>query len=772
VELVLGVLGTIIGLVGTAIAWVQLRRMPPISMGTGAGEVEVPQGSEDELTFKFSAMRVLRPPTGRLPSQVQGRVDLLSLLAKRAEAPDGYVHVLGGLGGVGKSTIALRVADMVMELGRPVWWVPAVDAATVATVLLGLARELGASSSDVEEALAGRRDASGLVWRYLEQIAGWVLMFDNADDIDELCASRSPIVDGTGWLRPSRRGMVLVTSRVSDATLWGRHAIVHSVPALSESDGAKVLLDLAPAAGSVAEARRLSMRLGGLPLALHHAGSYLASPFANERTFISFQDSLEQHFGRLMDRHGMDDRSVVMATWEISLDALIRKGVGNARPLLRILSCFAAASPVPYRLLQGIGHSDAIGSGSLPDTLSALAAVGLLETRASPADENRTDILVHPLVAETQRARFTSEDRRTSLEGAVNGLGEAVATLDRSRYIEWPIWLQLLPHMNLLLGPQEMEGASRDTLDHLVKISSRTVDALIWSGRWQAALDIARRSIAASMPLGEDHPTTLSARHFFAEALKSNGRLHEAEGEFRNVLHMRELILGETHPDTLETRQRLGTCLRGADRPEEAEAEILITLEGRQKVLGDDHFHTLDSRHELAYVAAMRGRTDEAERGFRALLKKKMILLGKDHPSTLATFHDLSWVLTKRGQLVEAEQGFRAVRDRWLEIAGAKHPSVLLAEYELALIHRISGQTGKALEELQDVRERQEDILGESHPATLMTRHEIASTFLELHQAVDAEREFRAVLSRSKVALGNEHPVTIAAQRALKVTDR
>jgi tetratricopeptide (TPR) repeat protein len=773
VELVLGVVGTIIGMVGAAIAWAQLRRTPRVSTGARVGEVEAPQDAEDKRTFDVSAIRVLRPPTGRLPEQVRGRVDLLSLLTKKAKTSDGYVHVLAGLGGVGKSTIAISVADVAMDLGRTVWWVPAVDSATIAAVLLGLARELGAPSSDVDEALAGRRDASGLVWRYLEKTAGWVLVFDNADDVDELRTGHDrhgPIVDGMGWLRPSHHGMVLVTSRISDATMWGRHAIVHAVPALSEQDGAKVLLDLAPAAGNVAEARQLSVRLGGLPLALHHAGSYLASSFADERTFNSFQDSLKQHFGRLMDRRGMDDRSTVMATWELSLDALARRGIDDARPLLQILSCFAAASPVPYRLLQGIGRSGALTSCNLSDTLSALVAVGLLETRPSPADENRTDILVHPLVAETQRARFTPEDKRIVLEGAVNGFGEAVATLDRAKPTEWPIWLQLLPHINVLLSPQRIEDVSESTLHRLLEVASFTIDTLIWAGRWQTALDLARRAVIASVPLGKDHPTTLGARHYLAEALMNNGQLQNAEDEFRKVLRLRETILGRTHRSSLETRARLGFCLRLAKRPEEAEKEFKIVLEERRKAFGDDDQGTLDARHNLAYIAAMRGRLDEAERDFRLLLGKRQEILGKNHPSTLATLHDLSWVLGKRADFDEAKRGLESVRDQWLEIASEKHPSVLNAEFHLALIHRMSGKKSKALSEFRNVLKGRNDVLGEFHPSTLQTRNEIASTLLELGQHEDAEKEFRAVLRRSRTALGNEHPVTLEAQRALRAT--
>ena len=79
---------------------------------------------------------VLRAPTGRLPEHVRGHGDLLIRLRDLAEAPDGLVHVLVGLGGTGKSTIALQVAEEMSLLGRPVWWVSAVDTETVAAKLL------------------------------------------------------------------------------------------------------------------------------------------------------------------------------------------------------------------------------------------------------------------------------------------------------------------------------------------------------------------------------------------------------------------------------------------------------------------------------------------------------------------------------------------------------------------------------------------------------------------------------------------------------------
>jgi hypothetical protein len=87
---------------------------------------------------------------------------------------------------------------------------------------------------------------------------------------------------------------MVVTSRVGDQTAWGPVARVHRLETLGEKDGSLVLLDLAPRAGDESAAQSLSARLGGLPLALHQAGSYLASPFAAEATFAGYEEALSR----------------------------------------------------------------------------------------------------------------------------------------------------------------------------------------------------------------------------------------------------------------------------------------------------------------------------------------------------------------------------------------------------------------------------------------------------------------------------------------------
>ena len=301
-----------------------------------------PSGDGSPGPTALGLSRALLPPPV-LDVDVRGREQVIDELAGLALAPSGHAVVLAGLGGLGKSTVARSVAAKALEQDRRAWWVPAIDAVSLTQLLLGLAGELGASRGQVEEALAGRLNPSDVLWQQLETTAGWVLVMDNADNPASLGTGGRPANSGSGWLRSTRSGLVLVTSRAGDPEVWGPVAQVHRLEPLDEANGAQVLLDLAPNAGDRTAAQSLSAQLGGLPLALRQAGSYLASSFATAATFAQYQQALSVRFAELMGR-GIDDRARVIATWELSLDALAVQGVGQARPLLRVLSCFASAS--------------------------------------------------------------------------------------------------------------------------------------------------------------------------------------------------------------------------------------------------------------------------------------------------------------------------------------------------------------------------------------------------------------------------------------------
>jgi tetratricopeptide (TPR) repeat protein len=209
-----------------------------------------------------------------------------------------------------------------------------------------------------------------------------------------------------GWLRSPAvgTGLVIVTSREGAKSQWGSWARLEPVPVLGAADGGQVLCDLAPQAGNGSQAQSLCTWLGGLPLALDLAGSYLADAAASlwpqpgtPDTFDAYQAALENQ----LDTLGADSsatpeeqaRRKLTTTWELSLDLLESRGLSLARPLLRLRGQHVAAE-AEYRAV--IAHQRAMVGDAHPTTLGTrhnLALVLQDQGRLDEAEEEYAEVL-------------------------------------------------------------------------------------------------------------------------------------------------------------------------------------------------------------------------------------------------------------------------------------------------------------------------------------------------------------------------------------------
>ena len=375
--------------------------------GEDGPEPETPDEVEDTVPVRLES----------LPEKVHGRENLLQQLVEHRRT-GGLVVLVGG-GGVGKSTLARElVRRTAMPESPPAWEVSAATSRGLLDDLRVVAANLGGNPAELAAVGAGDRAGPDCLWRLLQQApAGWVLIVDDADELELLGKPGrpggqppDPVTGGTGWVRADSTGLVLVTSRQRDKRRWPGSAVLIEVGALDEAAAAEVLLDLAPNAGSRRQARALARRLGCLPLALNLAGTNLRSGYAEHSSFHAYRTALETdpRVIRFLELHADDpeaiERMLVMRTWELSLDALARHGLPQARPLLRLLSCFAPTVPIPLALVQGGQLDSFLAACSQPErnpprldqVLQGLDHLGLIASTA------RRKLVVHPVVADTK----------------------------------------------------------------------------------------------------------------------------------------------------------------------------------------------------------------------------------------------------------------------------------------------------------------------------------------------------------------------------------
>jgi tetratricopeptide (TPR) repeat protein len=487
---------------------------------------------------------------------------------------------------------------------------------------------------------------------------------------------------------------------------------------LEMAAAAQVLLDLAPAAGDRDAAQSLSERLGGIPLALRQAGSYLASPFAAESSFDAYERALEARFGELMDR-GDDDRAKVIATWELSLDALAVQGRDQARPLLELLSCFASGVPVPPLLLDRTQLAIAYRSvGAVEDGLAGLLAVGLISTSDASADQN-PGLKVHPLVAETIRYRAGSALAGPPAE-AIRLLVIGIGRLSPDIPQHAPDWIAILPHLQAL--QQVRLQLPTEAEESLLEAAAQMTHALMWMHFPTPLLAVAESGLTREHGLGDNHPRVLRLRRHRANALRDLDRYAEAEAEYRQILDAQLPVLGPDHPDTLATRYDLARALAAQGKPAEVEAECRQVLDARIRVLGPDHPDVLANRREIARALAAQDKAAEAEAEYRQILDAQQRVRGSDHPDTLATRYDLARALAAQGKAAEADVEYRVVLDAQQRVLGPDHPTTLITRQSFAQMLAAQGKIAEAAAEYRQVLDTQQRILGPDHPDTLASQ--------------------------------------------------
>ena len=702
----------------------------------------------------------ISPPIGQLDHPVHGRDALLNLLSLALRGPYGEFHVLAGMGGAGKTTVALELARRAADQ-MPVWWVTAASPAALAAGMRLVAATLGASADQLDRAWGGATiGAANLLWTLLDgRHRPWLLVIDNADDPRMLVPAGIRVADYTGWVRPARSGVVVVTTRDAYISTWGSHARVHSVGRLPPADAVRVLFDLTGGRGGTeAAARRLADRLGGLPLALRHAGSYLcstarAAPWPGlARDFSAYASALDDAAVSLLDKPPLgvmqderEDRRVIARTFELSLDLLTECGARYARPLLRLLSCLADA-PIPYVGVLDPAHLArspkfaGVDHESLASQLQGLAELGLVDL-CGPDDASGDTLAwtatLHPVVRAANAAHPDVRDDPRGYPALATELvsalaGEPGTETDEDPHM-WSRWRVLAPHAFHLLRRLDSIGELVDTQTasqacRAAMLAARGLFALGLHGQAQtellAVLDTARQL------LGPEHPDVLAARHQLARVLHERGKHEQAETELTVVLDARRRVFGDNHLSTLATRNQLAWTLHALGRDNEAEPELLTVLEARLRILGGEHPDTLVTRMDLAEVWHAQGRQQQAETGYRTVLQARRRILGEDHPKVLNTRADLARLWHEQGRLEEAE-----------------------AEYHAVVTAR-------------------RRILGEDHPNTLTSRHNLASVLNQQGRRQHAEAEYRAVLDARCRVLGEDHPDTLATATALATIDR
>ena len=187
------------------------------------------------------------------------------------------VQALEGMGGVGKTQLAIEYGHQFAGTYDLAWWIDSEQAGLIGEQFGALGAELGCI-----EAGAGTAAVRAAVLRRLRERGRWLLVFDNAANPDDVRL----------WL-PGGSGHVLITSR---ARGWAEIAAPVEINVLARPESVAILCHRVAGLGE-ADAARLAVQLGDLPLAVAQAAGYMASTGMAAARYL---DLLETRAGQLL----------------------------------------------------------------------------------------------------------------------------------------------------------------------------------------------------------------------------------------------------------------------------------------------------------------------------------------------------------------------------------------------------------------------------------------------------------------------------------------
>lgn len=449
-----------------------------------------------------------------------GRVDLLrdihQILSEQHAASLMRSCALSGLGGIGKTQVAIEYAYRYAHEYCAVFWLAAETAESLMASLYEIAELLELPARQAAE----QSHMAAAVQRWLATHPGWLLIGDNAEDLTLLRSVVPSIQQGALLLTTRHQALgtfadaleVLPMSNEEGVTLLLRRSKqLHGMPPgaiLSHQE----ILHAHPAA------EELVTLLNGLPLALDQAGAYIEETGCSVRKYLRHYYQQRKHILAHRGTHQGAHPSSAATTLGLSV-AQIERVSPAAVDLLR-LCAFLHPEAIPEELLvTGAPHLGPVLGPVLADPYQFNLALAALRhaSLVTRHPETRT-LSVHRLVQAVLQDQMEPAEAQLWSKRVVLLLHAAFPGGD------FPTWTQcerLLPHVLMCAATLPEQAGEQE----LVELFHKAGDYLSWRGQYAQAETLFRHALRIQeQTLGADHPETATSLFQLAFQAREQGK--------------------------------------------------------------------------------------------------------------------------------------------------------------------------------------------------------------------------------------------------------
>lgn len=697
---------------------------------------------------------------------------------------------ISGLGGIGKTQIALEYAYRYRKDYQFVFWTSAASYETLHSALGEVADLLQLRERNEQD----QKKIIQAIRQWFSTHGEWLWILDNADDVSML----------SDLLPTEYSGHLLLTSR---AQAWGSLAQKIEIETMGFAEGTEFLLrrakQLLPNTPLdtvnekvLAAAEAIVLTVDFLPLALDQAGAYIEEVGCNLSDYRDFYDI---HHKELLQRRGhlpANHPEPVATTWSLSFQKI--KNSNSLAASLLELCAFLDPDAIPEDLISEgwacfglLPGPSAKATFLLNDAIEELRKFSLIQRY--PA--TRT-LRIHRLVQAVLKDTMPAELQRQWAERVVRAVNTVFpATVEMATWPRCRHYLAQAQFCSTLLQTYRL------AFEEAASLLSRTASYLQVYALYEQAEPLLQDALRIRKHLlPPDHPDIATSLRNLAYLFKEQRDYQQAEVLFLDALHMQEKTLGPDHPEITRTLQGLADIYREQERNREAEplyqralriwessenalsqigaslyhglallyyrqgkyteAEVFCqrTIHMLDQALGSDHIDIARPLNSLAIIYHKQGKYSEAELLHQRVLSLVEYSLGLNHPHAALQLHNLAECAFHLKNYCKAEGLYQQALHIWASVYGLDHLRVAYPLGGLANVYRQQGLYAKAeplyLQALH-LRELHQSSL---HPETAELLLDIAAFREAQGNNQEALSLYQRVLSIQKQSLPPEHP--------------
>lgn len=593
-------------------------------------------------------------------------------------------QTISGLGGVGKTQIAVEYCYRHRGDYKAILWGRADSRGELLDDLVSIARLLGLPESRARD----RQPALNALRQWMRGQPRWLLVLDNVESVEML----------RDILPPARRGHVLLTTR-TQAT--GRYFRVE-VQSMDVEEGALLVLGTAKITdlGGAPEndltlAVQISRELGGLPLALDQARAYIQETQCGLAEYLERFKVRRREVLSYRSASDLDYPHSVVTTWSLSFER-IEESSATAADLLRACA-FLHPDAIPEEFFTR--GAAALGPAFWPLTEDATAfdrVIGeILKYSLIQRNARGRTLAVHRLVQAVLLDDMNKETRREwagRLVKTVNGVllldeRETLAHRSEQRYL-----LQALACLKLV--SQENFGFLQAA--QLVVSAAKYMYS---DGYYARAEQLCSKALAM---FGKIPGATASDTYrclFVLVAVKTDsGELVEAQAWCERLRVLAEASFGVEHPLTAFTLLCLAKLYikRGKLAQAGPLVEHALAISRSTDFLpGYPHSDTIMS---LASLYSHQGKATQAEALYLEALARAGRAFGSEHSLIAAIHTEMAVHYASYREYAKAEQARLRALEIYRKLRPSDHPDIAINLTGLYLIYFFRREYGRAEE--------------------------------------------------------------------------